>query len=49
MEIQLTLVKSFGWSLSDIDRTDAVSLFDFIRHVAQKTAPKQVFAEDVDW
>ena len=49
MEIQLTLVKSFGWSLADIDRTDAVSLFDFIRNVAQKAAPRRLFAEDVDW
>ena len=51
MEIQLTLVKSFGWSLSDIDRTDAVSLFDFVRHVAGRSGEgrpgKQLFAEDV--
>lgn len=43
------LVRSFGWSLAEIDRTDVVSLFDFVRHVAQMGQPKQIFAEDVEW
>lgn len=47
MDIQLTLVKSFGWSLADIDRTDVGSLFDFVRYVAGKGEPKQLFAEDL--
>lgn len=50
MNIQLMLVKSFNWSLADIDRTDAVSLFDFVRHVSSKgeeSPKKQLFAEDV--
>lgn len=50
MNIQLMLVKSFNWSLADIDRTDAVSLFDFVRHVSSKgeqSPNKQLYAEDV--
>jgi hypothetical protein len=35
LDMQLTLIKVFGWSLADIDRTDAVSLFDLaeVRHL----------------
>lgn len=50
MDIQLMLVKSFGWSLADIDRTDSRSLFDFVRHVSSKgSSNKQLYAENVDW
>lgn len=49
MDLQLSLVKTFGWSLADIDRTDAESLFDFVRHISAQAAPKQLYAEDVDW
>ena len=51
MGIQLMLIQTFGWSLAEIDRTDAVSLFDFIRQVANKGGEhrqgKRLFAEDV--
>lgn len=50
MDIQLMLVKNFSWSLADIDRTDVVSLFDFVRHVASKGEQgtgRQLYAEDV--
>lgn len=43
------LVKSFNWSLADIDRTDSVSLFDFLRRMGVNNAPRQVFADEVEW
>lgn len=43
------LIKSFGWSLAEIDRTDVTSLFDLVRHVSEKGKPRQLYAEDVDW
>lgn len=49
MDLQLSLVKTFGWSLAEIDRTDTGSLFDFVRHISGQAVPKQLFAEDVDW
>ena len=49
LDMQLTLIKVFGWSLADIDRTDAVSLFDLMRHICRSQAPKTVFADEVEW
>jgi hypothetical protein len=49
LDMQLTLIQVFGWSLADIDRTDAVSLFDLMRHIGRSHEPKQVFADEVEW
>ena len=49
LDMQLTLIKVFGWSLADIDQTDAVSLFDLMRHIGRGPAPKKVFADEVEW
>lgn len=49
MDLQLSLIKTFGWSLAELDRTEAVSLFDFVRHIGGQNAPKRLYAEDVDW
>ncbi len=49
LDMQMTLIKAFGWSLADIDRTDAVSLFDLMRHFGKAHEPKTVFADEVEW
>lgn len=43
------MIKTFQWSLDAIDRTDVVSLFDFLRRVGKVNAPRKVFADEVDW
>jgi hypothetical protein len=49
LDMQITLIKVFGWSLADIDRTDSSSLFDLIRHIGKGPKPKTVFADEVEW
>lgn len=49
LDMQQTLIQLFGWSLADIDRTDAVSLFDLMRHMGRSQVPKTVFADEVEW
>ena len=38
LEIEHALVKAYGWSLYDIDRTDAVSLLSFIFYKSEAPA-----------
>lgn len=49
LDLEFDLIKTFGWSLVDIDATDCTSLFDMVRRVGQRHKPKDVFAEDVAW
>jgi hypothetical protein len=48
-DIEIMLIKTFNWSLDAIDRTDVVSLFDFLHRVGAKSAPRQAYADEVDW
>lgn len=48
-DMEIMMIKTFQWSLDAIDRTDVVSLFDFLRRVGQVNAPRKVFADEVDW
>lgn len=45
----MTLIKTFGWSLADIDRTDCESLFAMLMHNSGNGAPKVLFADEVNW
>lgn len=59
VEIEILLARTFGWSLHDIDETDAGSLMNFIQGLGKKnqsvsteTAPKparRVYCDQVDW
>jgi hypothetical protein len=46
-------VKTFGWSLKDIDETDIESLLPFVFRLSGKDKGKQVkqsaFCDEVDW
>ncbi|MBP7212733.1 MAG: hypothetical protein KBA03_00730 [Anaerolineaceae bacterium] len=47
----MMLIKSFGWSLAEIDRTDSDSLFALLRHNSGNGAskPRVLYADEVDW
>lgn len=51
IDLEILLVKAFGWSLHDIDETDIESLMPFIRRLTQgQTKPtKQTYCDQVDW
>jgi hypothetical protein len=40
VELKVSLVKAFGWSLLDIDNTDIESLLPFISQMSRKTTTK---------
>lgn len=52
-DLEITLVKSFGWSLAEIDRTDIESLFPFVARFAgtagEVGAKKRLFVDQVNW
>lgn len=49
LDLEIYLIRAFGWSLVDIDATDCTSLFDMMRWHNQRHRPKELFAEDVEW
>jgi hypothetical protein len=53
IELEISLVKAFGWSLKEIDETDIESLFPFVMHIAWTDAKvpvkKKVFVDQVNW
>jgi len=40
MDIKITMVKSFNWSLNDINQTDIVDLLSFIKRVNETSGQK---------
>jgi len=52
-DLEITLVKSFGWSLQEIDATDMESLFPFVSRfagTASKVPEKKLaYIDQVDW
>jgi hypothetical protein len=52
-DLVITLVKSFGWSLYDIDRMDIESLFPFVSRFAgtagKVNVERRTFIDQVDW
>jgi hypothetical protein len=49
VEIEVLLAKSLGWSLYDIDETDAAHLLEFINHLTGEQAPQRIYADQVSW
>ena len=52
LDIEHALVKAYGWSLYDIDRTDVDSLLPFILHNPDGTQkPQEVrkYCDQVTW
>jgi len=53
IDLEISLVKAFGWSLADIDETDIESLLSFVYRLNYKKAesakPKQVYCDQVSW
>ena len=50
--MEIALVKSFHWSLRDIDETDIESLLPFIFRMnaeAGSGEPKEVYCDEVSW
>lgn len=51
IDLEIALVRAFGWSLRDIDETFIDSLLPFVRRLTQETENEQrlAFADEVDW
>lgn len=56
VDLELSLVKAFGWSLRDIDETDIDSLLPFIARASNmqgrktvKRQPGRVYCDEVSW
>jgi hypothetical protein len=54
IDLELTLVKAFGWSLRDIDETDVESLLPFIARFNGSDGTgfqtqQKVFCDQVEW
>ena len=49
VEIEVLLAKTLGWSLHDIDETDASHLLQFINHLAGRKPERKTFIDQVNW
>ena len=59
IDLEVSLVKTFGWSLRDIDETDVESLLDFVGRLTEKQGigdaggytgrGKRAYCDTVDW
>jgi hypothetical protein len=53
VELEISLVKAFGWSLYEIDHTDIESLLPFINRFAgvsdQPVQKTRTYIDQVDW
>src|SRR4030042_4654732 len=51
MDMEISLIKAFGWSLKEIDETDIESLMPFVAHFAGtgKIENKKVYCDQVSW
>lgn len=53
IELEISLVNAFGWSLRDIDETDIESLLPFVARFAgveeKPVAKKKAFVDQVSW
>jgi len=54
LDLEISMIKNLQWNLNDLDQTDAVSLFDFIRRVNETggEAPevkKKSYCDEVSW
>jgi hypothetical protein len=57
VDLEITLIKEFHWSLYEIDKTDISSLIPFIdrfvavgnESVGNKSASKRVYCDEIDF
>jgi hypothetical protein len=49
VEIEIQLAKSLGWSLHDIDETDASHLLEFINQLSGKKVMRKTYIDQVNW
>ncbi len=55
LDIEVELVKNFGWSLKDIDETDIESLIPFVFRAAKSagtpagTQARMAYCDQVSW
>lgn len=49
VEIEVLLAQRLGWSLYDIDETDASHLLAFIGHLTGRKAGRRMYADQVSW
>lgn len=51
IDLEIALVRAFGWSLRDIDETYIDSLLPFVRRITEEGQDGQrlAYADEVDW
>ncbi len=53
IDLEISLVKAFNWSLKDIDETDIESLMPFVARFAvpkiNQTEKKKIFCDEISW
>jgi len=54
IDLEISLVQAFGWSLRDIDETDVESLLPFVARIGSKRISagsklEEVSCDQVDW
>jgi hypothetical protein len=49
IDLEISLVKAFNWSLHDIDETDIESLLPFVFRMTGTGQNNRVYADQVDW
>lgn len=56
MDLEISIVRALGWSLHDIDETDAESLLSFVHRFSEtdggesvQTGTRRVYCDQVDW
>jgi hypothetical protein len=51
IDLEIGLVKAFGWSLHDIDETNVGSLIPFIGRltVREESGSRRVYADEAGW
>jgi hypothetical protein len=48
LDLELEMIKTFQWSLHEIDQTDCVSLFQLFKKISGSDSPKLVYADQAD-
>lgn len=49
IDLEISLVRAFGWSLRDIDETDIETLLPFIFRATGRSRVRRIYADQVSW
>ena len=49
VDLEISMVKAFGWDLHAIDETAIESLLPFVHRFGRNNEQKKAYADQVDW